>query len=71
MLEPETCYKDDSQASFCPRRKKRPREGSHACGVTGGAGQCFFWYFSLRQRKVHIKKRISLIKNKTKRNTGK
>ena len=20
------------------------------------AGQCFFWYFSLRQRKVHIKK---------------
>jgi hypothetical protein len=35
-----------------------------ATGISRAAGKCFFWYFSLRQRKVHTKNTLLKIQKK-------
>jgi len=57
MLESKQCNMAGPQASSCPRRKKRPREGSHACGVAKLQGNVPFGTFLCAKEK-YIEKTI-------------
>ncbi|MFZ5565248.1 MAG: hypothetical protein ACOZBW_14495 [Thermodesulfobacteriota bacterium] len=57
MLESKQCNMAGPQASSCPRRKKRPREESHACGVAKLPGNVSFGTFLCAKEK-YIEKTI-------------
>jgi hypothetical protein len=57
LREPENMLQAGSQASFCPRRKKRPREESHASGVAELPGNVSFGPFLCAKEKDTYKKR--------------